>query len=139
MNIEKLRESIAAEKQRSAWDRGVTQYALELVDELAEQIGGGYVDLAELAKPRTLRAVLLNGAKDWRESIAYYSGLNGLEIKGIEYGADDYIYCVSGCWYGGKAAQRYHKCKVQYTRRGAPYIRVHGYQVLLNECLGMGG
>lgn len=32
-----------------------------------------------------------------RESIAYYSGLNGLEIKGIEYGADDYIYCVSGC------------------------------------------
>lgn len=67
MNIEKLRESIAAEKQCSAWDRGVTQYALELVDELAEQIGGGYVDLAELAKPRTLRAVLLNGAKDWRE------------------------------------------------------------------------
>ena len=28
-----------------------------------------------------------------RESIAYYSGLNGLEIKGIEYGIDDYIYC----------------------------------------------
>lgn len=23
------------------------------------------------------------------ESIAYYSGLNGLEIKGIEYGIDD--------------------------------------------------
>ncbi len=67
MNIEKLRESIAAEKQRSAWDKGVTQYALELVDELAEQIGGGYVDPAELAKPRILRAALLNGAKDWRE------------------------------------------------------------------------
>ena len=33
-----------------------------------------------------------------RESIAYYSGLNGLEIKGIEYGIDDYIYCVSGAW-----------------------------------------
>ena len=67
MNIEKLRESIAAEKQRSAWDKGVTQYALELVDKLAEQIGGGYVDPAELAKPRILRAALLNGAKDWRE------------------------------------------------------------------------
>ena len=39
-----------------------------------------------------------------RESVAYYSGLNGLEIKGIEYGIDDFIYCVSGCWYGGKAA-----------------------------------
>lgn len=74
-----------------------------------------------------------------RESIAYYSGLNGLEIKGIEHGIDDYIYCVSGAWGGGKAARQYHKCKVQYTRRGTPYIRVHGYQVLLNECLGMGG
>lgn len=41
-----------------------------------------------------------------RESVAYYSGFNGLEIKGIEYGIDDYLYCVSGCWYGGKAAQR---------------------------------
>lgn len=35
-----------------------------------------------------------------RESIAYYSGLNGLEIKGIEYSINDYIYCVSGAWGG---------------------------------------
>ena len=48
-----------------------------------------------------------------RKSIAYYSGLNGLEIKGIEYGIDDYIYCVSGAWGGGKA---FHRCKIQYTR-----------------------
>ena len=33
-----------------------------------------------------------------RKSIAYYSGLNGLEIKGIEYGINDYVYCVSGAW-----------------------------------------
>lgn len=32
-----------------------------------------------------------------RESVAYYSGLNGLEIKGIEYGINDFVYCVSGC------------------------------------------
>ena len=42
-----------------------------------------------------------------RESVAYYSGLNGLEIKGIEYGINDFVYCVSGCWYGGKAARRF--------------------------------
>ena len=53
-----------------------------------------------------------------RESIAYYSGLNGLEIKGIEYGIDDYIYCVSGAWGGGKA---FHRCKIQYTRSGAAF------------------
>lgn len=29
-----------------------------------------------------------------RESIAYYSGLNGLEIKGIEYGID--LLCFRG-------------------------------------------
>lgn len=73
-----------------------------------------------------------------RESIAYYSGLNGLEIKGIEYGIDDYIYCVSGAWYGGKAAKQYHRVKVQYTRNGAAFFRVHGYRVPLDECIGMG-
>lgn len=73
-----------------------------------------------------------------RESIAYYSGLNGLEIKGIEHGIDDYIYCVSGAWYGGKAVRRFHRCKVQYTRKGAAFIRVHGYRIPLDECIRMG-
>ena len=53
-----------------------------------------------------------------RESIAYYSGLNGLEIKGVEYGIEDYVYCVSGAWGGGKA---FHRCKIQYTRKGAAF------------------
>lgn len=35
-----------------------------------------------------------------RESVAYYSGLGGLEIKGIDYGVIDFVYCVSGCWGG---------------------------------------
>lgn len=61
-----------------------------------------------------------------RESVAYYSGLNGLEIKGIEYGIDDYIYCVSGAWGGGKA---FHRCKIQYTRKGAAFFRVYWVKV----------
>ena len=72
------------------------------------------------------------------ESIAYYSGLNGLEIKGIEYGIDDYIYCVSGAWYGGKAGKRYHRVKIQYTRKGAACFVVHGYRIPLYECIRMG-
>lgn len=55
-----------------------------------------------------------------RESIAYYSGLNGLEIKGIGYGINDYVYCVSGAWGGGKA---FHRCKIQYTLSLYPCIR----------------
>mgnify|MGYP000006316399 FL=1 len=70
-----------------------------------------------------------------RKSIAYYSGLNGLEIKGIEYGIDDYIYCVSGAWGGGKA---FHRCKIQYTRKGAAFFRVYGHRVPLDECIRMG-
>lgn len=63
-----------------------------------------------------------------RESIAYYSGLNGLEIKGIEYGINDLVYCVSGCWYGGKAAQRFHRCKIYYPANGkdSAFFRVRG-------------
>ena len=70
-----------------------------------------------------------------RESIAYYSGLNGLEIKGIEYGIDDYIYCVSGAWGGGKA---FHRVKVQDARNGAAFFRVYGYKIPLNECIRIG-
>ena len=48
------------------------------------------------------------------ESFAYYSGFGGLEFKKIEYGIDDYIYCVSGAWTGKPA---YHKLKVHYGNR----------------------
>lgn len=73
-----------------------------------------------------------------RESVAYYSGLNGLEIKGIEYGINDFVYCVSGCWYGGKAARKYHRLKIQYDRRGEAFVRLDGYKIPLNECIRMG-
>ena len=75
-----------------------------------------------------------------RKSIAYYSGLNGLEIKGIEYGIDDFVYCVSGCWYGGKAAQRFHRCKIYYPANGkdSAFFRVDGYKIPLDECIRMG-
>lgn len=62
------------------------------------------------------------------DSVAYYSGLNGLEIKGIEYGIADYIYCVSGAWGGGKA---FHRCKIQYTRNGAAFFGCMGIEFRL--------
>lgn len=68
-------------------------------------------------------------------AIAYYSGLNGLEIHGIEYGVDDYIYCVSGAWGGRKA---FHRVKVQYSWKGSAFFRVYGHRVSLDECIRMG-
>lgn len=68
------------------------------------------------------------------ETIAYYSGLNGIEIKYIEYGFNDYIYCVSGAW-GEKANQKPHKLKVYYNNDNYCYIKLYGYRIPLNECL----
>lgn len=68
-----------------------------------------------------------------KESFAYYSGLNGLELKHIEYGIEDYIYCVSGAWNGKKS---YHKLKIYHDDKGG-YIKLHGYKIPLNECIKM--
>ncbi len=65
---------------------------------------------------------------------AYYSGLNGLEIHGIEYGIEDYLYAVSGAWGGGKA---YHRLKINYNANGDAFVRCHGYRIPLGECVRM--
>lgn len=56
IDIRKVIESLPAE--RSAWRRGVHQYAIDLLDSLSD-----YRDLT----PENCREVLLNGAGSWRE------------------------------------------------------------------------
>ena len=68
------------------------------------------------------------------ETIAYYSGFNGLEIKGIEYGIDDHVLCVSGAWNG---KPKPHRLKIYYTSENA-FIKLHGYRVPLDECIRTG-
>ena len=61
---EKMTEALNARKDRSAWNKGVTEYALELVDNLADravQEGRNPVD------GRECWAWMLNGARDWSE------------------------------------------------------------------------
>lgn len=67
------------------------------------------------------------------DSFAYYSGFGGLELKKIEYGIEDHIYCVSGAWTSKKS---YHKLKVYYNDNGG-YIKLHGYKIPLSECARM--
>lgn len=66
---------------------------------------------------------------------AYYSGVGGLEIHGIEYGLNDYLHCTAGAWIGKKS---YHKLKITYPADGAPFVRLHGYKIPLDECIRMG-
>lgn len=68
------------------------------------------------------------------KTIAYYSGFNGLEIKDIEHGIDNYVLCVSGAWCG---KPKPHRLKIYYTSASA-YIKIHGYRVPLDECIRTG-
>ena len=61
---EKMVAELEARKDRSAWDKGVTVYALELVEELEERAEYEKRDPAPGAE---LREWLLNGAHDWKQ------------------------------------------------------------------------
>lgn len=63
--LAKAAQTLEQRKDRSAWDKGVTVYALEMVEHLAEAAEGGYIDADDLLAPRMLRKALLNGADDW--------------------------------------------------------------------------
>lgn len=52
---------------RSAWGRGVTVYALELLEELAEAIQGGWLSLDDLDSVQGRKRAMLNGASDWSD------------------------------------------------------------------------
>lgn len=65
--LDRAQAALDARKDRSAWDKGVTVYASELLDGLRESIEGGYFSPDDLAAPKLLRKALLNGASDWSE------------------------------------------------------------------------
>lgn len=50
---------------RSAWGRGVTAYALELLDSIEEAIKGGWLSLDDLDSAQGRKRAMLNGASDW--------------------------------------------------------------------------
>jgi len=65
------------------------------------------------------------------DTFSYYSGFGGLEFKYIEYGINDYIYCVSGAWCNKKS---YRKLKVNCDTSG-DFLRLHGYKIPLSDCI----
>lgn len=59
INVENIKNAIEARKTRSAWDKGVTLYALELLDNIR--------DLPAADSRQEIQKALLNGARDWGE------------------------------------------------------------------------
>lgn len=75
----RIYESIENEKQRSAWNKGVKLYALELVEQLDEAIESGYFSVENIAISAELEQALLNGAANWNQ---YSWGGNSLIYNG---------------------------------------------------------
>lgn len=61
---EKMTAELETRKDRSAWDKGVTVYALELVEELKEAAAYNGKD-PETSKE--CKEIMLNGAQNWNE------------------------------------------------------------------------
>lgn len=57
--VEIIREELEARKDRSAWNKGVTEYALELLDNID--------DPEEIVNVKLLSKALLNGASCWQQ------------------------------------------------------------------------
>lgn len=55
-----IAKALNERKDRSAWNKGVTMYAIELVEEAQE---AGYDELTR----NSCKDVLLNGARDWEQ------------------------------------------------------------------------
>lgn len=62
--FEKMAEELEARKDRSAWNKGVTLYALELVDELRER---AEYEGRNPEAGKECREWMLNGAQNWNE------------------------------------------------------------------------
>lgn len=61
--FDKLTAELESRKDRSAWDKGVTVYALELVEELKERAA---YEGRNPEPGKECREWMLNGARDWR-------------------------------------------------------------------------
>ena len=104
-------------------------------ERVCEQWGWNYIDENGVSHwMEYCEAVTKKEVCEANPSRAYYSGFGGLEIKYIDYGINDYIYCVSGAWTGKPS---YHKLKIYYDKNEVAYIKLHGYKIPLNECIRM--
>lgn len=64
INFETARETLQSASQRSAWARGVRDYALDLLDDLEDWTMAGDISPDQLTGD--LDGILRNGAKDWK-------------------------------------------------------------------------
>ena len=67
LTIERVRKEVENRTTRSAWSKGVTVYAMELLDDLEESIERGYHYIEDIYSIPLLEKMLLNGAENWEQ------------------------------------------------------------------------
>jgi len=65
--VERMTAKVEERKTRGAWDKGVKEYALELLEGLQELVTDGYATLETLTNRKAVKKTLLNGADDWSQ------------------------------------------------------------------------
>lgn len=65
--LAKAMQTLEQRKDRSAWDKGVTAYAVDMLQQISDYYKGGYISADDLETWATAEAVALNGARDWSE------------------------------------------------------------------------
>ena len=66
-----------------------------------------------------------------QKTIAVSSEMGGIEVKAIEYGINDYLYCVSNCLCDNEDLRRYHHVQIHYefsleNEDSRPYVKLLG-------------
>ena len=65
--VNQVAAKVEQTKTRSAWSKGVKEYAEELVEELREGVEGGYIEAWELSNRKLFEKAMLNGADSWSQ------------------------------------------------------------------------
>lgn len=65
--LEQAMHTLEQRKDRSAWGRGVTAYAVDMLQQLTENYKDGYISADDLATRTTAEAAALSGAQDWKQ------------------------------------------------------------------------
>lgn len=65
--LEQAMQTLEQRKDRSAWGRGVTAYAVDMLQQIADYYKGGYISADDLETRATAEAVALNGARNWSQ------------------------------------------------------------------------
>lgn len=65
--LAKAKQALEQRKDRSAWGRGVNEYAVDMLQQLADYYKDGYISGEALGNCTACQTAALNGARNWSE------------------------------------------------------------------------